>query len=76
MGLVGGGGVAAVAAFRPGLLTHDPALWPLLGQVSLQALFAMVCTGIDVCGCAINIAVSWLHGEVVGGAVSRGKEKA
>ena len=39
----------------------DPAphvLMPSLPQVVPQAFVSMIFTGIDVCGCAINIAVS------------------
>ena len=63
VGLIGGALVSGVAAFCPQLLTHDTALWPLLGQVVLQALVSMVFTGIDVCGCAINIAVGGCWSE-------------
>ena len=66
VGLCGGAIVSGVAAFLPQLLTHDTALWPLLGQVVIQALVSMVFTGIDVCGCAINIAVGWWGCEGVG----------
>ena len=59
VGLVGGGGVAAVAALTPHLLTQDPLLWPFMGQVVVQVFISMVFTGVDVCGCAINIAVSY-----------------
>ncbi len=58
VGTLSGGAVAAVASFQPGLLTHDPDLWPLLGQVAPQVFIALVATGIDVCGVATNIAVS------------------
>ena len=60
VGVVGGGIVAAIAALSPHLLTHDPTLWPILGQVVAQVFLSMIFTGIDVCGCAINIAVSVL----------------
>ena len=33
VGLVGGTAVCSVALFAPQMLTHDPTLWPLLGQV-------------------------------------------
>ena len=57
VGLVGGVGVAAVAAFFPRLLTNDPCLLPFMGQVFAPAFICLVFTGVDFCGCALDSPV-------------------
>jgi uncharacterized membrane-anchored protein len=60
VGVVGGAAVYLLAMHLPRVLTHDSALWTLMGMVAWQAFWGLVFTGIDVCSCAINISVSSL----------------